>query len=84
MILGTKNGSLVLVDIQTGEQISQIANAHQDTIWCIDVTEKAGDTNGVQIITGSSDSYCRFFDLRLVKGKISLYQTKEVFMGEAV
>ena len=64
--------------------MSTIAKAHSDTIWSIDVTEKAADTGGVQIMTGSSDSYTRFFDLRLVKGKVSLVQTKEVFLGEAV
>lgn len=84
VVFGTKNGSLILVDIQTGEQVSQITQTHKDTIWSIDVTDKAADTNGVQIMTGSSDSYCKFFDLRLVRGKITLVQTKEIYMGEAV
>ena len=84
VVLGTKNGSLLLIDIQTGEEVSNIPSAHSDTIWSIDVTEKAADTSGVQIMTGSSDSYARFFELRLIRGKISLVKTKEIFMGEAV
>lgn len=84
VVLGTKTGNLILVDIQTGDQVCVIEKAHNDTIWCIDVSEKASDSNGLQIMTGSSDSYTKFYELRLVKGKVSLVEVKSIFMGEAV
>jgi U3 small nucleolar RNA-associated protein 12 len=72
VVLGTKTGTLILIDIQTGIQISKIEKAHEDTIWSIDVSENASDSNGLQIMTGSSDSFAKFYELRMVNGIISL------------
>jgi U3 small nucleolar RNA-associated protein 12 len=84
VIIGTKTGNLILIDIQTGATISTIVKAHEDTIWSIDVSENASDSNGLQIMTGSSDSYTKFWELRLVNGKISLVEVKSICMNEAV
>lgn len=84
VILGTKTGTLILVDIQTGLKVSVLEKAHQDTIWSIDVSESASDSNGLQIMTGSSDSHAKFFELRLVNNKIALVEVKSIYMTEAV
>lgn len=62
VLVGTKQGDLHLIDVNHGDQVQHISNAHDGSIWNIVVKP---DKRGV--ITGSSDKSVKFWDFQLIQ-----------------
>lgn len=85
LILGQKNGNLLLLDLQSSEIIQEIENGHTDTIWSIDVHNHPLGAQGIRIMTGSADGILIFWELRKVEdNQINLVEVYRFGMGEPI
>jgi U3 small nucleolar RNA-associated protein 12 len=82
-VLGTRTGTLMIINTQNGEIEYTGEKAHSNTIWNIDT---AVINNEIVIVSGSSDGFVRFWSLRekVSSKKITLELIKSVEMGEPV
>lgn len=64
LVVGTREGHLLLVDIAAGDVVLFEENAHEAAIWSIDVRSTAlSDVSGVCLVTGSADKSVKFWEL---------------------
>lgn len=85
VILGQKNGNILLLDLQSSEIVQEIDNAHTDIVWSIDIHPKPLGAEGIRIITGSADSILIFWELRKnEEGGIMLVEVQRIGTGEPI
>ncbi|GMI01419.1 hypothetical protein TrLO_g4910 [Triparma laevis f. longispina] len=66
VVLGTKEGNLILVDYASGNVVSVQENAHEGAIWSLDVTKKYDEETGetiVLVMTGSADHMVKIWEV---------------------
>lgn len=63
MILGTREGHLLLLDITAGDIVYVEESAHDGAIWSIDVRRPTSQEPSVAIVTGSADKTVKFWEL---------------------
>lgn len=81
LVIGLKNGDLKLIDLTTSEIIHHIENAHDDSIWSIEITN-----DGKTIITGSSDKKIKYWEIKIntLENKLNLSHIKTLELNESV
>ena len=84
VLFGHKSGKISLLDLQSSEVIQEIPDAHEDTVWAIDVHEKPAGSQGIQIMTGSSDGFVKFWGLMISDKKLSLSLVHSQSTKEAI
>jgi U3 small nucleolar RNA-associated protein 12 len=66
VVVGTREGHLLLLDIRAGEVVFSQEKAHAGAIWSIDLTRSGGssiDDASFSIVTGSADHTVKFWVL---------------------
>lgn len=81
LVVGLKNGDLRLVNLSTSEIIHTVENAHDDSIWAIQLLP-----DGKGFVTGSSDKMVKFWEIKVdpLEGKLKLDHTKTLELTENV
>lgn len=81
LIVGLKNGDLKLIDLSTSEIIHHIENAHDDSIWSIEIT-----SDGKTILTGSSDKNIKYWEIKVntLENKLNLSHIKTLELSESI
>jgi U3 small nucleolar RNA-associated protein 12 len=59
--VGSKHGSLEIVDLGSGEVIAAITEAHNDAIWSMTLDGEIFEST--TLVTGGADKFVRFWDL---------------------
>lgn len=63
VVIGTKEGFLLIIDIASGEIIFSI-KAHEKEIWSVDIKRPpANSDEAISIVTGSADRNVKFWDI---------------------
>lgn len=85
IIAGDKMGQLYLFDINTSEQIQQIA-AHEASVWSICYHENPDGWEGIVIISGSADHKLKFWELVVSKtsSTLQLVESKTLYMTDDI
>jgi U3 small nucleolar RNA-associated protein 12 len=65
IVLGTREGHLLVLDIAAGEVVYTEENAHDGAIWCIDIRRPTNEQASVAIVTGSADKTVKFWDVEV-------------------
>lgn len=65
VVMGTREGHLLLIDIASGDVVSMDKGAHDGAIWNIDVRKTTADETTVSLVTGSADKTIKFWDVVL-------------------
>ena len=66
VVVGTKEGGLMLIDYASGNVVSAIEKAHGGAIWSLDVTRKFVEETGenvVLVMTGSADGEVKIWEI---------------------
>ena len=63
IVLGTREGHLLILDIAAGEIVYTEENAHDGAIWSIDLRRPTGQQPVPALITGSADKTVKFWDI---------------------
>ena len=79
VIVGTKEGKLVLVELASGDIIESHDDAHTGAIWSIDIRP-----DGKGLATGGADHDVKFWDFELVEGRLSLVHSRTLKMADDV
>lgn len=81
LIVGLKNGDLKLIDLSTSEILHHVENAHEDSIWSIEIS-----SDGQKILTGSSDKCIKYWEVKVntLENKLNLNHTKTLELNESI
>lgn len=81
LVVGLKNGDLKLIDLSTSETIHHVENAHDDSIWSIEIT-----SDGKTILTGSSDKTVKYWEIKVntLENKLNLSHMKSLELNESI
>jgi len=63
VIVGTREGHLLIIDIASGDTVYIEENAHEGAIWSLDIKRPTAGETGVSIVTGSADKSVKFWDV---------------------
>lgn len=63
LVLGTREGHLLVLDIAAGDVVYIEENAHDGAIWSIDMRRPTSQQPAVAIVTGSADKTVKFWEL---------------------
>eukprot|EP00934_Nitzschia_sp_Nitz4_P004905 Nitzschia sp. Nitz4//scaffold13_size275219//60790//64230//NITZ4_000854-RA/size275219-snap-gene-0.39-mRNA-1//-1//CDS//3329535954//4895//frame0 len=63
LILGTREGHLLLVEVASGEVVSVEEQAHDGAIWSLDIRRPTKEQPAVAIVTGSADKTVKFWEI---------------------
>ena len=81
IILGSREGSLQIIDYASGEVVFEESNAHKGAIWALDIRP-----DSESLVTGSADREVKFWDLELdeTTGKPCFAHTRTLQMNDDV
>jgi U3 small nucleolar RNA-associated protein 12 len=65
VVIGTREGHMLIVDIAAGDVVYTEENAHDGAIWSIDVRRPTAQQTMLSIVTGSADKYVKFWDVEV-------------------
>lgn len=63
VVVGTREGHLIIIDVAAGEVVYTEERAHDSAIWSIDLRRQASDDAPVTLVTGSADKKVKFWDV---------------------
>jgi len=63
LVLGTREGHLLVLDIAAGDVVYVEENAHDGAIWSIDMRRPTSEQPSIAIVTGSADKTVKFWEL---------------------
>jgi U3 small nucleolar RNA-associated protein 12 len=63
LVLGTREGHLLVIDVAAGDVVYVEENAHDGAIWCLDIRRPTSQQPAIVIVTGSADKTVKFWEL---------------------
>jgi len=92
VVLGTREGAILILDIQSGTVVFEDVEAHDGAIWGLDIcrhqeTDGNETTMSITLVTGSADKCVKFWDLEEAEdsgGHPTLVQTRTLQMSDEV
>jgi len=63
VVLGTREGHLLILDIASGDVVYTEENAHDGAIWSLDLRRPTPLQETIAIVTGSADKTLKFWDI---------------------
>eukprot|EP00536_Pseudo-nitzschia_multiseries_P003654 jgi/Psemu1/252842/estExt_Genewise1Plus.C_570058 len=68
LVLGTREGHLLVLDIAAGDVVYVEENAHDGAIWSMDMRRPTAQQPSIAIVTGSADKTVKFWELESQEG----------------
>lgn len=63
LVVGTREGHLLLLDVASGEIMIGLEKAHNEAIWSIDLRRPTDSQPNLSLVTGSADKMVKFWDI---------------------
>jgi U3 small nucleolar RNA-associated protein 12 len=63
IVLGTREGHLLIMDVASGDLVYMEENAHDGAIWSLDLHHPGPNQDGMAVVTGSADKQVKFWDI---------------------
>ena len=63
VVLGTREGHLLLIDVASGDVVYREENAHDGAIWSLDIRHPSPGQESMSLVTGSADKTVKFFEV---------------------
>lgn len=63
VVVGTREGHLLIIDISAGEIVFSEEGAHDGAIWSLDVRRPTPTESTIALVTGSADRTVKFWDI---------------------
>jgi U3 small nucleolar RNA-associated protein 12 len=71
VVLGTREGHLLLIDVASGDIVYREENAHDGAIWSLDIRQPSPGQDSMSLVTGSADKTVKFFEVESQDGENS-------------
>eukprot|EP00986_Skeletonema_menzelii_P011964 scaffold6338_cov152-Skeletonema_menzelii.AAC.8 len=71
VVLGTREGHLLLIDVASGDIVYREENAHDGAIWSLDIRQPSPGQETMSLVTGSADKTVKFFEVESQEGENS-------------
>jgi U3 small nucleolar RNA-associated protein 12 len=71
VVLGTREGHLLLIDVASGDIVYREENAHDGPVWSLDIRQPSPGQNVMSLVTGSADKTVKFFEVESQEGENS-------------
>ena len=86
LVLGTREGHLLVLDIAAGDVVFAEENAHNGAIWSIDVRRPTPQQSSLAIVTGSADKTVKFWEVESQEDGSTpmVEQTRQLEMSDDV
>lgn len=65
LVIGSREGHLLVLDIAVGDVVYAEENAHSGAIWSIDIRRPTTEQASVVLVTGSADKSVKFWDVEV-------------------
>ena len=72
LVVGTREGHLLLLDVASGDVFLGVEKAHQQAIWSIDIRYPTEMQPNVSIATGSADKTVKFWSIETIEDETLL------------
>lgn len=72
LVVGTREGHLLLLDIAAGEVSLAKEGAHAEAIWSVDLRRPTDQQPTISLVTGSADRTVRFWEIETADGQTPL------------
>jgi U3 small nucleolar RNA-associated protein 12 len=63
VVVGTREGHLLIIDLNSGDVVFMEEKAHDGAIWSLDVRRTLREGETIAIVTGSADKTVKFWDV---------------------
>lgn len=63
IIVGTREGHLLIIDISAGDVVDSEENAHDGAIWSLDIRRPNASDTSIALATGSADKTVKFWEI---------------------
>ena len=84
VIVGTREGHLLILDIAVGEVVVSVEKAHDQPIWSVDLQRATEQRPRVSLITGSADKTVKFWDVEEKDESPHIVHTRTLEMSDDV
>jgi U3 small nucleolar RNA-associated protein 12 len=69
VVLGTREGHLIILDVASGDIVYTEVNAHDGAIWSLDMYQSQGrHNNSMSLVTGSADKLVKYWSIEKQEG----------------
>jgi U3 small nucleolar RNA-associated protein 12 len=68
IVLCTREGHLLIMDVASGDLVYTEENAHDGAIWSLDLHHPGPNQDGMALVTGSADKLVKFWDIESQEG----------------
>ena len=72
LVVGTREGHLLLLDVAAGEVSLVAEKAHEEAIWSVDLRRPTEQQQNISLVTGSADKTVKFWDIETNDDEIPL------------
>ncbi|KAL3785628.1 LOW QUALITY PROTEIN: hypothetical protein ACHAW5_003408 [Stephanodiscus triporus] len=68
VVLGTREGHLIIMDVASGDVVYMEENAHDGAVWLLDMCHPSQDHNATSLVTGSADKLVKYWAIESQDG----------------
>jgi U3 small nucleolar RNA-associated protein 12 len=84
VVIGTREGHLIIIDVASGDIVSTEENAHDGAIWSLDVKHPPHGQRETSLVTGSADKLVKYWAVECHEGHPSMEHTRTLQMSDDV
>jgi len=63
VVLGTREGHLIIIDVASGDIVYTEENAHDGAIWSMDICHPSRGQESMSLVTGSADKLVKYWEI---------------------
>ena len=63
IVLGTREGHILIMDVASGDLVYTEENAHDGAIWSLDLHHPGPNNDAMSLVTGSADKLVKYWDI---------------------
>ena len=84
VVIGTREGHLLVADVNSGDIVSFTEKAHEGAVWMVDVRPVSRDDTSVAVMTCSADKTVKFYDVEVEDDVPTLVHRRLLQMNDDV
>ncbi len=84
VVIGTREGHLIIIDVASGDIVYTEENAHDGAIWSLDIKHPSHGQRETSLVTGSADKHVKYWSVEFHEGRPTMEHTRTLQMSDDV
>ncbi|KAL7428600.1 hypothetical protein ACHAXH_001719 [Discostella pseudostelligera] len=84
VVIGTREGQLIIIDVASGDIVHTEENAHDGAIWSLDIKHPSHGQRETSLVTGSADKLVKYWAVECHEGHPTMEHTRTLQMSDDV